>query len=117
MTLMTIMRVAVPRMIVRTITDKTTVITSKCFLWVIYIYVRWCYFFITTTKNLFVWCEFLFGTICGNGMFLVSDFQEFKVHWIPTFIGKQQLYREYYIQERGEYLFDLQKLEFDFGTT
>jgi hypothetical protein len=50
-------------------------------------------------------------------MFLVSDFKKFSVHWIPTFIGKRQLYREYYIQERGEFLFDLQKLEFDFGTT
>jgi hypothetical protein len=50
MTLMMIMRVAVPRMIVMTITDRTTVITSKCFLWVIYIRTL-VLFFITTTKK------------------------------------------------------------------
>jgi hypothetical protein len=50
-------------------------------------------------------------------MFLVSDFNKFKVRWIPTFIGKRQLYREYYIHVTGKFLFDLQNLEFDFGTT
>jgi len=52
-----------------------------------------------------------------NSTFLVSDFKKFKVHWIPTIIGKRQLYREYYIHVTGKFLFDLQNLEFDFGTT
>jgi hypothetical protein len=53
-----------------------------------------------------------------NSTFLVSDdFKKFKIRWIPTFIGKRELYKEYYIRETGEFLFDLQKFEFDFGTT
>jgi hypothetical protein len=73
--------------------------------------------FITRRRIFICGCEFLFGTICVNCTFLVSDFKKLKVGWIPTFIGKRQLYREYYVHVTGKFLFDLQNLELDFGTT
>jgi hypothetical protein len=39
-----------------------------------------------------------------NSTFLVSDFKKLKVGKIPTFIGKQQLYKEYYIHDTGKFL-------------